>query len=274
MCNEITSDYLALQLGLYQPFIINEENADQFEAYMRDPKKIQFDSYCIECKKESTFKFHSQRGVLPAPPPAYVLTNFLDRIKSDDPITLLFQCQRNGGHLFYLTLLIRGNKVTKIGQYPSLADLQLHKIDRYRKILKDDYRDFSKAIRLYSQEIGAGSFVYLRRIFENLIEEARQTAASQESQWDDSIFYRSKMDEKIKLLKNYLPEFLVQNRQLYAILSKGIHELNEKECLDLFPNVQLAIEIILDEKIHQKEKQKKISSAQNFVSASIERLKS
>ncbi|PRS18587.1 short-chain dehydrogenase [Bacillus paralicheniformis] len=274
MCNEITSDYLALQLGLYQPFIINEENADQFEAYMKAPKKFQFDSYCIECKKESTFKFHSQRGYFPVYPPEHGPINFLDRIKVDDPIDLLFQCQRDGDHLFYLSLLIRGNKVTKIGQYPSLADLQLHKIDKYRKILNDDYRDFSKAIRLNSQEIGAGSFVYLRRIFENLIEEARQTAASQESQWDNSIFDRSKMDEKIKLLKNYLPEFLVQNRQLYAILSKGIHELTEKECLDLFPNVQLAIELILDEKIHQKEKQKKISSVQKFVSATIERLKS
>lgn len=274
MCNEITSDYLALQLGLYQPFIINEENADQFEACMKTPKKFQFDSYCIECKKESTFKFHSQRGYLPVYPPEHGPVNFLDRIKVDYPIDLLLKCQRDGDHLFYLSLLIRGNKVTKIGQYPSHADLQLHKIDKYRKILNDDYRDFSKAIRLNSQEIGAGSFVYLRRIFENLIEEARQTAASQESQWDNSIFDRSKMDEKIKLLKNYLPEFLVQNRQLYAILSKGIHELTEKECLDLFPNVQLAIELILDEKIHQKEKQKKISSVQKFVSATIERLKS
>ncbi|TWJ42202.1 hypothetical protein [Bacillus licheniformis] len=273
MSHELPPHYLPLDLGLYQPLTINEENAKIIESYLRHPSRIQFDCYCVECKKESTFKFHNQRGSLPE----YNIHNnppkSVDRIKSNMPIDLIFRCQRNELHLFYFSLLIRGNKVTKIGQYPSLADLQLHKIDKYRKILNDDYRDFSKAIRLNSQEIGAGSFVYLRRIFENLIEEARRTAASQESQWDNTIFDRSKVDEKIKLLKNYLPEFLVQNRQLYAILSKGIHELTEKECLDLFPNVQLAIELILDEKIHQKEKQEKISSVQKFVSATIERLK-
>ncbi|MCY9443339.1 hypothetical protein MOF48_15925 [Bacillus spizizenii] len=274
MSHELPPHYLPLDLGLYQPLTINEEDAKIIESYLRHPSRIQFDCYCVECKKESTFKFHNQRGILPQynihnhPPKA------IDRIKSNMPIDLIFRCQRDELHLFYFSLLIRGNKVTKIGQYPSLADLQLHKIKKYRTILKDDYRDFSKAIRLNSQEIGAGSFVYLRRIFENLIEETRQIASSQDPSWDNSTFEESKMDHKIKLLKDYLPDILVENRKLYAILSKGIHELTEKECLDLFPNVQLAIELILDEKIYQKEKQIKISSVKNFVSATIEKFKS
>ncbi|WP_339227253.1 hypothetical protein [Bacillus sp. FSL K6-0972] len=272
MVKELSSDYLALELGLYQPITINEENVEKFESYLRKPHNIQFDCYCVECKKESTFKFHHHTGG--TLPNRYNPDDILTRIKSTWPVVLMFKCQRDESHLFYFSLLIRDNKVTKIGQYPSLADLQLHKIDKYRKILNDDYRDFSKAIRLNSQEIGAGSFVYLRRIFENLIEETRQKAASQDPNWDNSNFEGSKMDHKIKLLKDYLPDFLVENRKLYAILSKGIHELTEKECLELFPNVQLAIELILDEKIHQKEKQIKISSVKNFVSATIEKFKS
>lgn len=122
--------------------------------------------------------------------------------------------------------------------------------------------------------IGAGSFIYLRRIFENLIEETRQEAASQDPKWNNSTFEGSKMDHKIKLLKDYLPDYLIENRKLYAILSKGIHELTEKECLELFPKVELAIELILDEKIHQQERQKKISSVKSFVSATLERFKS
>ncbi|MED3513086.1 MULTISPECIES: hypothetical protein [Bacillus] len=271
MVKEFSFSYLALELGLYQPFTITEENVDKVDSCLRNPYGKQFDCYCIECGKESTFKFQNPiGGSLPA---KYIANNIPDRIKSDWPIGLLFKCQRVESHLFYFSLLIRGNKMTKIGQYPSLADLQLHKIEKYRTILKDDYRDFSKAIRLNSQEIGAGSFVYLRRIFENLIEETRQKAL-QDPNWDNSTFEWAKMDKKIKLLKNYLPEFLVENRKLYAILSKGIHELTEKECLELFPKVELAIELILDEKIFQKEKQKKISSVQRFVSATVERFKS
>lgn len=264
--------YLPLELGLYQPLTIDEENTSLITPFLNNPVKIQFDCYCIECKKESTFKFYKEKST------QYYIDHYRnyigDRINSKLPIDFIFKCQRDESHIFYFTLLTYKNKVTKIGQYPSIADLQLHKIEKYRTILKDDYRDFSKAIRLNSQEIGAGSFVYLRRIFENLIEETRQLASEQEANWENNVFEGSRMDNKIKLLKDYLPDILVENRSLYAILSKGIHELTEQECLDLFPNVQLAIELILDEKIHQKEKQLKISSVRNFVSTTIEKLKS
>lgn len=264
--------YLPLELGLYQPLTINEENTSIIKPYLRNPLKVQFDCYCIECKKETTFKFYQNKYE------QYYTNQYQidieNRINSKLPIDFIFKCQRDESHIFHFTLLTYENKVTKIGQYPSIADLQLHKIEKYRTILKDDYRDFSKAIRLNSQEIGAGSFVYLRRIFENLIEETRQIASEQEANWENNVFEGSRMDNKIKLLKDYLPDILVENRSLYAILSKGIHELTEQECLDLFPNVQLAIELILDEKIHQKEKQLKISSVRNFVSTTIEKLKS
>lgn len=274
LSHKLSPDFLPLDLGLYKPLTINNENAEIIESYLRNPKKIQFDCYCIECKKESTFKLYNQTGGLTH----FTINNYqekaIDRIESKLPIALIFRCQRDELHLFYFSLLIHQNKVTKIGQYPSIADLQLHKIKKYQSILKNDYRDFSKSIRLNSQEIGAGSFVYLRRIFENLIEETRQIALEQNTNWDNSVFEGSKMDQKIKLLKDYLPSILVENRKLYAILSKGIHELTEQECLDLFPKVQLAIELILDEKIHQKEKQMKISSVKSFVSATIEKFKS
>ncbi|MGE7954793.1 hypothetical protein [Lysinibacillus xylanilyticus] len=62
------------------------------------------------------------------------------------------------------------------------------------------------------------------------------------------------MDDKIKLLQNKLPEVLIENRAVYGIMSKGIHELSEDECLALFPDVKLGIELILDEKLYEQEK--------------------
>jgi len=61
------------------------------------------------------------------------------------------------------------------------------------------------------------------------------------------------MEEKIQMLRSKLPSFLVEQRKVYGILSRGIHELSEQECLDNFPVVRNAIEIILDERIYQKE---------------------
>ena len=73
------------------------------------------------------------------------------------------------------------------------------------------------------------------------------------------------MDEKIALLKNLLPSFLVEYKVLYAILSKGIHELSEQECLQAFSVVKLGIELILDEKIEQQEKERKIQDASKAI---------
>ena len=95
-----------------------------------------------------------------------------------------------------------------------------------------------------------GSFVYLRRIFEGLVEEAHRAAHSSLG-WDEVLYQQSRMSERIRLLEPYLPKFLVENRALYGILSKGIHELSEDECLAAFPAVNLGIEIVLDAKYVQ-----------------------
>ena len=71
------------------------------------------------------------------------------------------------------------------------------------------------------------------------------------------------MDEKIKLLEDYLPAFLVQNRRLYGILSKGVHELSEAECIKAFPTVKGGLELILDERLAAKileEKQRRLAA--------------
>lgn len=73
------------------------------------------------------------------------------------------------------------------------------------------------------------------------------------------------MDEKIKIIEDYLPEFLVENRSLYAILSTGIHDLTEDECLQYFEAVKIGIEQILDEKIIQKEKADKAVKAHEAI---------
>lgn len=66
------------------------------------------------------------------------------------------------------------------------------------------------------------------------------------------------MEEKITCLSEFLPEFLVEHKHLYGILSKGVHELSEEECLGSFDIVKTGIELILDEVIEKKKKLEKI----------------
>ena len=100
----------------------------------------------------------------------------------------------------------------------------------------------------------------MRRIFEGLILEAHAHAEAKEG-WIEENYAKSRMDEKIELLKDYLPAFLVENKKLYSILSKGIHLLSEEECLTSFPILKVGIELILDEKIMEKERHAKILKA-------------
>lgn len=134
---------------------------------------------------------------------------------------------------------------------------------------KEKLAEFIRAIGLSAHGIGIGSFVYLRRIFEDLIETSHQKA-SQASGWNEAEYIRGRMDEKILLLKDYLPEFLVENRSAYLILSAGIHSLGEQECLEYYEPLKLAIEIVLDQKLEKQEREEK----ENLTTKAISQIRS
>ena len=67
----------------------------------------------------------------------------------------------------------------KVGQEPSMADLQMFDIEKYKKVLSSDsFRDFSMALGLHASGVGCGSLLYLRRIYETLIKMLRISALS------------------------------------------------------------------------------------------------
>ncbi|MDO6814014.1 hypothetical protein [Tenacibaculum soleae] len=157
--------------------------------------------------------------------------------------------------------------VQKIGQIPSIADFHINQIKKYNKVLtKNQLKEFTRAIGLAANGVGIGSFVYLRRIFENLIEEAH-LLAKQDAGWNDVEYSKQRMAEKIELLKNHLPEFLVENKSLYGILSVGIHSLKEQDCLAYFETVKVGIELILEEKLDAFKKKQKIEEAKNKIAS-------
>jgi hypothetical protein len=71
--------------------------------------------------------------------------------------------------------LVQDRKLMKIGQYPSLADMALPKFQAYRKILGTNRaKELRLAIGLGAHGVGIGAFVYLRRIFEAVLEKHRR----------------------------------------------------------------------------------------------------
>jgi hypothetical protein len=138
--------------------------------------------------------------------------------------------------------------VQKIGQYPSLADTLQDASRKYSKVFpsKQDQSEFYKALGLAAHGVGIGSFVYLRRIFERLIRRRFDEFEDLEN-WTDEDFNSKRWDERIDLMRNHLPGFMVDNRRVYSILSVGMHELEEAQCLKLAPVMQSSILVILEE---------------------------
>lgn len=183
-----------------------------------------------------------------------------------------FVCAMDNVHHLDYIVLTDGNRIKKIGQYPSVADLSFPELKEYRKVLtKEDEKELKRSIGLFAAGIGVGSFVYLRRIFERIIITASKQAI-QEGKIEETEYNKAHVDEKIKMLSDYLPKSLVTNTVFYGIISKGIHELSEDECLTYFPVMQSFIMMILRQRESMRreaEEEKKLATSLSNIATKI-----
>lgn len=142
----------------------------------------------------------------------------------------------------------------KTGQYPSLQEFAIVDYKGFDKVLdtlaiKDDYRN---AIRNHINGDNIAAYVYLRRIVEKIIIEAfrKNKVALQIS---DEEFEKLRTKERISKLQGYLPKFLFDNKEIYSVVSVGIHTLSEQQCEEYYDIIKNAIDIIL----HQEEARRK-----------------
>lgn len=241
-----------LKVPLYEEFSYDDEKTNGFFAIEHFEGTLDF--YCPGCGQHSVFTARKNNYSTNSH-----YTNYI--------FSLIFNCSRDSTHKALFVFRAHKGVLQKIGQIPSLADLALPDLRKYRPVLGNDrHRELSRAIGLTTHGVGVGAFVYLRRIFESLIEQAREKAKS-DAGWDEDLYNRSRMDEKIDILKDHLPQFLVENRGLYGILSVGVHTLSEEECLAAFPAVRLAVELILDDMLEEHERNIKLKSAAQSIAA-------
>ncbi|CVK17538.1 hypothetical protein [Sporomusa sphaeroides] len=236
-------------------------------------------AYCNECRNDSVFKIIPYLPKIPGPTVLGYVAEEVDLSKfnsivRDKCITLVGECAANTDHTIVFNFHVTSTSLVKIGQYPSYTDLMRPTTSKYKKVLDTDkFKELNRAIGLASSEIGIGSFVYLRRVFEHILDTAHNEAKTSYG-WNETDYQNKKVHEKIVCLKGFLPQFLVDNWTLYSILSKGIHELSEEECISYFPVVKSGIELILDELLSKEEQKRKLAEAQKAISQLHSQLKS
>ena len=220
--------------------------------------ELRYDNYCVDCDDDSIFvKKASVSQLYP---------------ETSGRFGVVMRCLRDAAHEYVFYLELQSAFIRKIGQFPSLADLHTADVKQYRKLLGPTrYGEFTRGIGLAAHGIGIGSFVYLRRVFEGLVEEAHKAAALG-ADFDEQSFQKSRMDERILRLKDHLPAFLVEHRGLYGILSSGVHELSEEECLLHFDAVRSGIQVILDEKLIEEFRRARVARASADIAKVQQRL--
>lgn len=260
--------------GLYASKEICEDNiADLIELFKGN---VKISAYCKECKQERVFSMKPIEYYITTNPGGDEEircislgeeVKFLqDRIFSGKArqkkstaeewkwtnwqianttrlMKLEYICSMDEKHHLDYIVLTTNNSMMKIGQYPSIADMIFPELDAYKHVIsKQDRKELGTALGLFANGVGAGSYVYLRRILERLIYQAKENARDTVN---NEKFEQERMVEQIKMLQGYLPDVLIKNTTIYGILSKGIHELSEEECREYFPVVKECIYQIL-----------------------------
>jgi hypothetical protein len=273
-----------LGIPLYESLLLDEYSYEKiiqiltyFDSELNEFSITSLDCFCPKCEKPTTFKSrNSNKEILDLVYSrmkaceeynrsnskwTFNYSSFFNILHEIEFFSRSFYCPRNPNdksHDIIVMFRINENKIIKLGQLPQLADLENSQLNKYKAIEKEIYQELNRAAGLYSHGIGVGSFVYLRRIIEKYIVYPEIEKLVEDENITKEQVLSSDFKGKIALAKQHLPTLLVKNPRIYSILSKGIHSLSEKECLEIFNPLLIAIELILDERLEKIEREKKI----------------
>ena len=259
-----------LKLPLYEKVDIGNYNQKVAESILLFEQT--FDAYCPFCRLDSTFKIHVPEEVtkkykqysalMPLSSSGEVSKNF--SIWDTRSIQKTAQCTRNSHELrYYFT--IEDTYLIKVGQYPPLSDQALAEVKDFSHVLSRSLLgELNTALGLATLGIGVGSYIYLRRVFESLVKEAQQTASLTEG-WNGVKYHQLNMREKIQALAPHLPEFVVQNPEMYGLFEKPLHELTEDQCLANLDALKNGIFAIAEDRQASLSRAKRMSEAQKAI---------
>ena len=207
---EFSIQRFVFEAPLYEVINVKDED-DIFPMFSIGASRV--DGYCLFCKNESVFHTYSE----------IVGGKQAIRTEIGGYQTIYFQCARCKVQKITLCVLtyakfinyarpLEDIKIFKIGQWPTHADLANKKLNEYAKVLsKLDRAEISRANGIAAHGVNIGAFVYLRRVFERLIYRAFERAGPN---MKPDEFSKLRMPEKIDTLKDHLPKFVSENKNM------------------------------------------------------------
>ncbi|MGZ8251174.1 MAG: hypothetical protein ACXW1P_02415 [Methylophilaceae bacterium] len=254
------TDWL-LSLPLYTPVAIGSNASPTVRAILTYVAIVDF--YCPACKKFTPFQGvlsletqNSMASELMAAKSFGVAAGFWTQKKFSKELS----CTR-ANHKTIFHFQIEDGHLLKVGQYPSIADINFGEVLEFASALGEQRtHELNKAIELAGNGAGLGAYIYLKKIFESLLEDAHQIALSNKA-WDEAGYLAANISNKVKILAPHLPSFILEHPEHYAMLDHGLDELTDAICLEQFNALKTAVLVITDERLAQLTRDLRVSQA-------------
>ena len=286
----VIDDILKLQVG-EKIKITSEFISNSLDDTIGKNYTCGIDCYCPKCKENKTFIISSSDFYQSAFCFIKAINSSFSRCSSvpgssvNDPYSL-FLNERGKfdlelkcpvcNEVIYFYYIYENGYTIKINTYPNSMNGLKQKYRKYKLLNNDDYdyaEEFITGCYLfYNSKSGIGSFCYLRRCLENFVKDYTNDLFNEEKiseKYNASL----KFEQKINIIKDALDKDVYDMlKPLYSILSLGIHELKEDECLAFFEQLRGILEIILDERLENINKKKMIQELKKNLNDSNSKL--
>jgi len=248
----LVADWL-LNLPLYTPVVIDSPTSPTVRAILTYVSIIDF--YCPFCKKYTPFQgllsTETQNSIVSermAVKGFGVTAGFWQQKKFSKELA----CKR-AEHKVTFHFQIEDEKLLKVGQYPSIAEINFGEALEFAEALGEQRaKDLNKAIELAGLGAGLGAYIYLKKVFLSLLEDAHQKAKLKKTSskhWDEVLYLTATLSDQVKLLSAEVPSLLIQHPEYYAILDHKLDQLTDEECLNAFNALKTAVLLIADERL-------------------------
>lgn len=168
-----------------------------------------------------------------------------------------------------MIFLYEKNSITKIYQSfisDIIKDEDIQQFKKMKLLNEKDLNELNNANKCKKMGMNIASFVYMRRIFENILQRIYEEHQSEITIKDSSKKFTDLfVKDKVKLLKPYLP--ILMNEEvssskyikLYKLLSEGIHKLNEDICESLYTIIKELLLMILEKEVQEKKNKENLA---------------
>ena len=285
-------DVFELKNNMYE---LNQNELSRFFKYI-GANKNKIVTYCHKCKKEFPFKIkrsnerveysmlcdccmtitNSKKSIAEIPMQGIIDISeeciigeqppySKERLLNNSIWYMDYYCEctnvEEHKYLMMTSIELKDGKVIvrKIGQNPSMITIRGFDFDKYKRILDriNAYEDYKKAELSNLEHFYVGSYAYLRRIFEKIVD----------SFLEDDKIKGEKMEKKIDAVKEkFDPRVRNLLKNLYGILSISIHELDEEQSGEYYGYLKTIIDMQLEYLSTEEEKQKQSKELEKSIS--------